>query len=198
MSAVAEELSSIVEIDGLPYVTIDWLERRIYRAEVCMKRWNQEARRMVNRTDREGQALYHAYLWHSLQASYRADRWKRCLTITRKAIVERQMNARISFGRLINSRRIAAGMTMRELARLAGISDKTIGNIEKADFPPSRHTLESIIAVGDLRLSWDDVSPFLLDDNPEDGRKNKPRKSGISRIAKAKIVNYFLAETPTG
>lgn len=27
MSAVAEELFSIVEIDGLPYVAVEWLDR---------------------------------------------------------------------------------------------------------------------------------------------------------------------------
>lgn len=187
MSAVAEELFFIVEIDGLPYVAIEWLERRIYRAEVRMKRWSQEARRMVNRTDREGQALYHAYLWHSLQSNYRAERWKRCLATTRKAIVDRQMNARIAFGQLLNSRRLAAGMTMQGLASHAGISDKTIGNIEKADFPPTRHTLESIIAVSALNLSWNDVSPYLLEYNPEDGRKNKPRKWSLSRTVRERM-----------
>lgn len=187
MSAVAEELVFAVEIDGLPYVAIDWLERRIYRAEVRMKRWNQEVRRMVDRTDREGQALYHAYLWHALQARYHAEKWKQCREITCKAIVERQINARIAFGLLLNSRRIAAGMTMRGLASHAGLSDKTIGNIEKADFPPTRHTLESIIAVSALNLSWNDVSPYLLEDNPEDGRKNKPRKWGVSRTVRERM-----------
>src|SRR3569832_2269647 len=100
MSAVAEEIVIAVEIDGLPYVANDWLERRIYRDVERMKRWNQEARRMVSRSDRDGQALYHAYLWHSLQASYRAEQWKRCLAITRKAIVERQMKARNAYALL--------------------------------------------------------------------------------------------------
>lgn len=188
MSAVAAELFFIVEIDGLPYVSIDWLERRIYRAEVRMKRWSQEARRMANRTDREGQALYLAYLGHYLQASYRADKWKRCLALTRKAIVERQMKARAEFGRLINSRRIAAGMTLQGLGDCAGVAPKTIRHIESAAFPPSRHTLESIVAVSELKLSWKDISQYLLEDNPADGRKNKPRRKwGISRTIRERM-----------
>lgn len=188
MSAVAEELVFAVEINGLPYVAIDWLERRIYRAEVRMKRWSQEARRMANRTDREGRALHRAYLWHSLQASYRAEKWKRCLALTRKAIVDRQMKARIEFGRLINSQRIAAGFTLQGLANRAGVAPKTIRHIESAAFPPSRHTLEGIISVIELRLSCDDISPYLLEDNPADGRKNrKRRKWSISRTVRERM-----------
>ena len=80
----------VIEIDGLPYICIEWLERRIYRDEVRAKRWRQEARRMTKRTDSDGISLHMAYLCHALQASYRAEQWRRNLTLTLNALEKRQ------------------------------------------------------------------------------------------------------------
>lgn len=188
MSAVAEELVFAVEIDGLPYVAIDWLERRIYRAEVRMKRWNQEARRMANRTDREGQALYRAYLGHYLQASYRAEKWKQCREFTRKAINGMQVTERLSFGALVKQRRKAAGFVLSALGDRAGVCKKTIRHIENAAHQPTLDTISRIISVPELGLTWDDVDPALLQDNPADGRKNrKRRKWSISRTVRERM-----------
>lgn len=188
MSAVAEELFFTVEIDGLPYVAIEWLERRIYRAEVRMKRWAQEARRMANRTDTEGQALYLAYLGHYLQAHYRAEKWKKCRELTRKAINGMQVTERLSFGALVKQRRKAAGFVLSALGDRAGVCKKTIRHIENAAHQPTLDTISRIMSVPELGLTWDDVDPALLQDNPADGRKNrKRRKWSISRTVREKM-----------
>lgn len=167
---------SVVEIDGLPYVADDWLESRIYRDCVRAKRWLQEARRMERRTDADGLATRAAYLWHALQATYRAEKWHENLMATQAAIVERQRRVRVAFGQLVRYRRLAAGMNLRELGRVAGVDDKTIANIENASFPPSRRVLQSVVAVNELSLTWAEVSPVLLEVNPADGRKNRRRR----------------------
>jgi transcriptional regulator with XRE-family HTH domain len=166
----------VIEIDGLPYIAAEWLERRIYRDDVRAKRWRQEAGRMAKRTDADGVATHTAYLWHSLQAIYRVQRWRSNLARTLAAIENRQRVTRVGFGLLIRDRRIAAGMTLRDLAGLAGVDHKTILNIEAASFPPTPRTLDRVIAVRELGLSWDDVSPILLEANPADGRKHRKAK----------------------
>lgn len=165
----------VVEIDGLPYIPADWLEVRIYRDDARAKRWRQEAQRMAKRTDPEGIATHTAYLWHSLQATYRVGRWRRCLAVTQSAIVNRQQNTRVEFGLLVRDRRLAAGMNLRDLATRAGVDHKTILNIETASFPPSLRVLQSVIAVRELFLTWADVSPVLLEKNAADGRKCRRR-----------------------
>ena len=165
----------IVEIDGLPYISADWLEARIYRDDARAKRWRQEAQRMAKRTDSDGIATHTAYLWHSLQATYRVERWRRCLAVTRAAMVNRQRNTRVEFGVLVRDRRLAAGMNLRDLATRAGVDHKTILNIETASFRPSLRVLRSVIAVRELFLTWADVSPVLLEKNAADGRKRRRR-----------------------
>ena len=166
----------VFEIDGLPYIDAEWLERRIYRDEVRCRRWRQEAQRMAKRSDPDGIATQAAYLWQALQATYRAERWRRNLALTQTAIVNLQQSTRLEFGLLVRERRLAAGLTLIGLSRLAGLDDKTIKNIETASFALSRRSIEAIIAVPELRLSWADVSQELLEANPADGRKHKSRK----------------------
>ena len=173
---VFRESLSVVDVGGVPYIEAEWLRHRIYRDEVRAKRWRQEARRMAKRTDKDGFALHAAYLWHALQATYRAEKWRRCLALTLNAIEQRQRSARIEFGWLVRERRNTAGMTLRDLASRAGVCHKTIRHVENASFLPSRRTLEQVIAVSELKLSWDDVSPVLLEANPADGRKHRSAK----------------------
>lgn len=167
---------AIVQIDGLPYIDVGWLALRIYRDEARAKRWRQEARRVAHRKDLDGISLHGSYLWQALHATYRAERWRRNLAITQSAIVDMQTRARIDFGLLVEQRRLALGITQRELGSRAGIDNKTIHNIEAASFPPTARTIESILSVDELGLSWADVSPVLLESNPADGRKNRSRK----------------------
>lgn len=168
---------AIVEIEGAPYIAADWLAERIYRDDARAKRWRQEAQRMAKRTDPDGIALRAAYLWHSLQMTYRVEKWRRCLAVTESAIADRQRTTRVEFGLLVRDRRLAAGMNLRDLAALAGVDHKTILNVESANFPPSLRVLQSVIAVRELYLTWADVGPVLLEKNAVDGRKNrKPRK----------------------
>lgn len=166
----------IVEIDGLPYISADWLEARIYRDDARAKRWRQEAQRMAKRTDPDGIATHSAYLWHSLQATYRVEKWRRCLALTLSAIVNRQRNTRVEFGLIVRDRRLAAGMNLRDLATRAGVDHKTILNVEAASFPPSLRVLQSIVAVRELYLTWADVSPVLLEKNAAAGRKLRQQR----------------------
>ena len=166
----------IVEIDGAPYVDVDWLEQRIYRDRSRMQIWRQEARRFARRTDPDGIALCAAYRWQALAMSYRLAKWRRSLAATNEALAGRQLVARVEFGPLLKERRLAAGMNLRELAALAGVDHKTILNVERALFLPSRRSLERILAVRELRLTWADVNPALLQANPADGRKHRKPK----------------------
>ena len=175
----------IFEVDGLPYIDADWLEWRIYRDDRRAKRWRQEAQRMAKSTDADGIATHRAYLWHSLQATYGAEKWRRCLAITQAAIVQRQRNTRVEFGLLVQDRRIAAGMERPEFAARSGLDRKTILNIEKASFAPSVRALQAIVAVPELLLTWADVSPVLLEANPADGRKHRRVKKRRRRPARA-------------
>ena len=163
----------IVEIDGAPYIDADWLAERIYRDDARSKRWRQEARRVARRTDSDGIATHAAYLWHSLAMSYRVEKWRRCLSHTQAALVNRQRTARVDFGLLVQDRRLAAGMERSELAERAGLNRKTILNIETASFAPSVRAMRAIVTVRELYLTWADVSPTLLESNPADGRKHR-------------------------
>lgn len=168
----------VVEIDGAPYVDVEWLEARIYRDRSRMQIWRQEARRFARRTDPDGIALCAAYRWQALAMVYRIAKWRRCLAATNEALAGRQLVARVEFGPLLRERRLAAGMNLRELAALAGVDHKTVLNVERALFLPSRRSLERIIAVRELRLTWADVNPALLHANPVAGRKHRePRQT---------------------
>ena len=172
---------ALVEIDGLPYVDADWLALRLYRDQSRMERWQQEARRVARRTDPAGIALCAAYQWQALAMSYRILKWQRCLALTQSAVATYQRAARIEFGLLVQSHRIAAGMNRPELAQRAGLDRKTIWNVETADFQPSVRVLQAIVAVPELGLAWADVSPVLLENDPLDGRKYRPAKQASTQ-----------------
>lgn len=76
----------IIQIDGLPYVAPDWLQRRIAHDETMAERWRQQAEPLRNCTDPEGQAMRPSYLRNALQASYRANRWRQALAVTLAAM----------------------------------------------------------------------------------------------------------------
>lgn len=78
----------VVSIGGLPYVEADWLQRRIAHDETRAERWRQQAEPLRHRTDPESQAIRIAYLWHALQATYRANRWRQALAVTLAAMSE--------------------------------------------------------------------------------------------------------------
>lgn len=173
MNAVAARNATpmpIVEINGSPYIEADWLQHRIYRDEVRAKRWRQEARRTGKNPE-----LHTAYLWQAMQATCRAEKWRKCLKQTLTAIASNQVNERLSFGALVQQRRRAAGLVLSALGDLAGVCKKTIRHIENAAHQPTLDTITRIIAVSELGLTWDDVEPALLEQNPADGRRNRKR-----------------------
>lgn len=163
----------IFEVDGLPYIDAAWLERRIYRDFSRMQVWQQQAHRFVQRSDADGRETCRAYMTQALHMRYRVEKWRRCLAQTQTAIVGVQKETRGSFGELVRERRIAAGLTIKALAQLAGLDDKTIKNVEAARFFVSRKTIAALLAVPSLRLTWADVGPELLEENPADGRKHR-------------------------
>ena len=168
----------VLEVDGLPYIDADWLDHRIYRDWSRMQRWRQEAQRFSQRSDAEGITICRAYLTQSLHMGYRVEKWRRCLAMTHAAIARSQVGARATFGQLVQDRRIAAGMSRPELARRAGLDRKTVFNIEKAGFLPSRQALQAIIlAVPELYLTWADVSPALLQTTPHKYPKNRRKRT---------------------
>ena len=170
----------VFEVDGLPYIDAGWLERRIYRDWSRMQRWRQEAHRFARRSDADGIATHAAYLHQSLAMSYRVEKWRRWLAITQAAIVDLQRDSRAEFSELVRKRRTAAGLSLIALARLAGLNDKTIANVERTGLFISRKTIEALLAVPALRLSWADVGLELLEENPADGRKHKkPRRQPL-------------------
>lgn len=63
-----------------------------------------------------------------------------------------------AFGASLRQRREQAGLSQRRLALRAGLSDKTIKNIESGRQEPSRATLVALLAVPELKLRVKDVS----------------------------------------
>ena len=171
----------VFEVDGLPYIDAAWLERRIYRDWSRMQRWRQEAHRFSQRSDTDGIATCKAYLTQALHMGYRVEKWRRWLAMTQAAIVGVQRDSRGVFGELVRARRTAAGLSLIGLGRSAGLDDKTIANVERSDFFISRKTIQALLAVPELRLSWADVGQELLEVNPSDGRKGRSaRKKSLS------------------
>jgi len=167
----------VFEVGGLPYIDAGWLERRIYRDWSRMQRWRQEAHRFSQRSDSDGRETCKAYLTQALHMSYRVEKWRRWLAITQAAIVGLQKDSRTAFGDLVRERRTAAGLTFMALGHMAGLNDKTIANVERTRIFIARKTIEALLAVPDLRLSWADVGLELLEENPADGRRHKrPRQ----------------------
>lgn len=167
----------VFEVDGLPYIDSSWLKERIFYDELRASRWRQEAHRFRRRTDPIGVAARRAYLTQALHLTYRIACWRRNLALTQAAIVGAQNAQRLGFGLLLRERRVEARLTRKGLARLAGLDDKTIGNIENAGFFVSARSIEALLAVPALRLTWADIGIELLQENPADGRKHrKPRK----------------------
>lgn len=168
----------VFEVDGLPYIDAAWLERRIYRDFSRMQVWQQQAHRFVQRSDAAGRETCRAYMTQALNMSYRVEKWRKNLALTQAAIVGVQKDTRAGFGLLVRERRTAAGLTIKALAQLAGLDDKTIGNVERSAFFVSRKTIAALLAVPALGLSWADVGQELLEENPADGRKHrKPRRT---------------------
>lgn len=170
----------VFEVDGLPYIDAGWLERRIYRDWSRMQRWRQEAHRFSQRSDTDGRETCKAYLTQALHMGYRVEKWRKNLALTQAVIAGVQKTTRASFGDLVRQRRTAAGLTIKALATLAGLDDKTIGNVERADFFVSRKTIAALLNVPAVGLSWADVGQELLEENPADGRKHRKSRRAPS------------------
>ena len=69
-----------------------------------------------------------------------------------------QMELLREFGLLLADRRRAAGLSRRELAKFAKLSDATIKFVETARHMPSRTTLLCLTGVPQLKLLWDDIA----------------------------------------
>lgn len=176
----------IFEVDGLPYIDAAWLEWRIFKDWSRMRRWGQEAHRFSRRSDAEGVATCRSYLAQALAMAYRVEKWRRCLAVTHGALAGRQLGARVEFGPLLRERRLALGMNLRDLAAIAGVDHKTILNVEHARFQPSHRSLERIIAVPELRLTWADIDPALLEEKPASSRKRRNPKTAPPSSAATK------------
>ena len=167
----------VFEVDRLPYIDAAWLERRIYRDWSRMQRWRQEAHRFSQRSDADGRETCKAYLTQALHMSYRVEKWRRWLAITQAVIVGLQKDSRTVFGELVRERRTTAGLSFMALGRLTGLNDKTIANVERTRLFIAHKTIEALLAVPALGLSWADVGLELLEENPADGRRHKkPRQ----------------------
>lgn len=69
-----------------------------------------------------------------------------------------------AFGQLIRERRQAAGLTQARLAKLAGVTEVTIRNIENAHNPPSEDTLRRLVEVPQLAVGMGDLPTLRLSD----------------------------------
>ena len=63
----------------------------------------------------------------------------------------------IDFGQRLRDKRNAAGLSRRQLAHKAKLSDATVKFLETARNPPSRGTLSRLIGVPELKLTWAEV-----------------------------------------
>lgn len=67
-----------------------------------------------------------------------------------------------AFGKLIRERRQTANLTQAKLAKLAGLTEVTIRNLEYAHNPPSEDTLRRILEVPQLDLGVNDLPTLRL------------------------------------
>lgn len=65
-----------------------------------------------------------------------------------------------NLGDRLRDHRNRAGLSRKELGRMARVSDATIKFLETATKPPSRKTFLSLLAVRELGLKWDDFADF--------------------------------------
>lgn len=73
-----------------------------------------------------------------------------------------------AFGQLVRERRQAAGLTQARLAKLAGLTEVTIRNIENAHNPPSEDTLRRLLEVPQLGIGMADLPTLRLHDLEND------------------------------
>lgn len=101
------------------------------------------------------------------------------------------------FGRHLRDLRNAAGYSRLQLAQRAKLSDATIKFTETARHAPSRATLIRLMAVEELRLSWDDVPGHP--DPPDPPGKRVPAVCELEEwrgLDEARVRAYLDARYP--
>jgi DNA-binding XRE family transcriptional regulator len=76
------------------------------------------------------------------------------------------------FATLLQKRRESAHLSRVELGKRAGLSDRTIKNIEHAQTSPSRDTVVRLLDVAELGLTWTDVLGDPVKQEPDSTSEN--------------------------
>jgi transcriptional regulator with XRE-family HTH domain len=76
------------------------------------------------------------------------------------------------FSTLLRQRRESAHLSRNELGKRAGLSDRTIKNIEHAQTSPSRDTVVRLLDVAELGLTWTDVLGDPVKQEPDSTSEN--------------------------
>jgi transcriptional regulator with XRE-family HTH domain len=76
------------------------------------------------------------------------------------------------FSTLLRQRRESAHLSRVELGKRAGLSDRTIKNIEHAQTSPSRDTVVRLLDVAELGLTWTDVLGDPVKQEPDSTSEN--------------------------
>ncbi len=76
------------------------------------------------------------------------------------------------FSTLLRQRRESAHLSRNELGKRAGLSDRTIKNIEHALVSPSRDTVVRLLEVAELSLTWTDVLGDPVKTEPDSTTEN--------------------------
>lgn len=109
---------------------------------------------IASRGSKSQQAAWHEHIEALVALVCFAERPDCSVNTDRPQISIQQLR---TFGALLRDRRNSAGLSRTALARRAKLSDATIKFIETARTPPSRATLIRLLAVPELKLTWDHV-----------------------------------------
>lgn len=108
-------------------------------------------------------------------------------TLVKNRPIARQLQ---EFGKLLRDKRNAAGLSRVQLAHKAKLSDATIKFTETVRHPPSRATLLRLIAVEELRLTWDDTP------GPPSPPAPEPAPQRMETTALRLELNYYITSPP--
>jgi transcriptional regulator with XRE-family HTH domain len=74
----------------------------------------------------------------------------------------------VSIAAIVSEARRHAGLTGAQVAEKAGLSEKTLDRIERAQSAPSSQTVSSLLEVAELGLGWRELAEAILFEKPLD------------------------------
>jgi DNA-binding XRE family transcriptional regulator len=101
------------------------------------------------KSSKSGKTSSHEEVWSKIEANYSPEE---LLGLLPFKAVESALQFKRSLAEQIRSKREAAGLTQRELAKLASISQRDVSFLEQSKGNPTITTVSRILHVLDLKL----------------------------------------------